>query len=922
MTVKPEQQHEALRSYLIAARGFPEDLADHMARHVVRLIDQAHQIRHWIEGLFGNRSLAALPDRALIIPYHGLDGAPLIDARSSGEYQRLRLDPAVEGSDGKAVRYLAPGGTSNHLYFPRPADGGSLIALAKTVRLLIFTEGEIKAAVATWFGFPSIAVSGVWNWKGSRGKHRKTQPDGSHELEKAKSEAIPDLELIPWAEVREAGVRVVIMFDSDASQNGKVSHARNALAKHLRDTYGVDVWIANLPGEANGDKNGLDDYLLRHGADALRQVLDGAKRTGKKERKPRTPEELAALELIDVGELTDEDLDARIIVLRDRVRAAEDGGREQKALERELSEAKLEQDCRRAESEYGLNLRGKPYIINSGGVRRAARGNADPVISTRPIWPAAVGRDVATGGTFVEVAWMDTTGAEVRAWLPHQALSDPRALCELDGANVPRGRVNHVSNWLSDATGYLVGDRKAAKVASRMGWVGKEGDRRFILPCSADVAFIGQGWEVAGSADAWAKGLRMLAELGPAGYVGLAVVGLCAAAPLVRFLGYHRNPTIGLVGTSGSGKNTLIEYGLSMWGAPAALSVSIGSTAKGIQDANVSRAGDLPFFVDELQRLYNQDHDGPRQVADLLYFLGNGQRRTTSSRTQQAVGGERRWGCNLYASEDPLTESLATGAGNRAIELTGLVPVGSDRRFVPDRTFADALKAIAGANQGALAAALAEAITRDQARIADGLTAIAGDVAREHAGLQGDDHFTIAVVVAGLVLVEDLIDLELSAVEVGRWLATFTARERAAVKDRARQAFEAVCGLALGAVFTPASGDTEAAIVGGEFIAWRSGPDVEWLDINPHHPQVEARLRSFGGGKRLAQVWRQRGWVLSQDGRHVGWNRRGVGWVWRILGTFLDGVFRIVSEAEEPKRFHSVSTVLEQSGNAEARANG
>lgn len=928
------KHNKPLLDYLTGSRGFPADLAAHLAAHGFRFLSEPVSVAHVLRETYGLRNLAQLPDQGVVIPYHDPAGQPLIDPKFKGAYERVRCEPPAKLKNGDACKYLAPQGSTNHLSLPRGRDGAGVLELARTVGMLIFTEGELKAWVATWYGFPTIGLSGVWNWVGSPGgKKRVDKPDGSHEWEKQKGVPIPDLDLVPWDELREAGVRVLIVFDSDAAtktDKGGVSHARATFAKHLREDRGMDVWLADLPDEPDGGKNGLDDYLLRHGTEALGKVLAGARPSSKKQaKKARTPEDLAALELAGVDELTDDDLDARVFALRERARAAEPGSKEQKAIENELAEAQREQSYRKAEALYGLNLRGTPYTINGKGVSRHGRDKSgDPTITTRPIWPSMVGRDVATGETYVEVAWVDTTGAEVRAWLPHRSLSDARDLCTLDGANVTRGRINRVSDWLGDATGYLVGDRKAAKVASRMGWVGSGESRRFILPGAAGTIFIGQGWEARGTVAGWAVGVEKILGLGPDGYVGLAVVGLCAGAPLVRFLGYHRNPTLGLVGRSGSGKNTLIEFGLSLWGSPGALSVSIGSTQKGIQDANVNRAGDLPFFVDELQRLYNQDHDGPRQVADLLYFLGNGQRRTTSSRTQQATGGERRWGTNVYASEDPIIEYMPTGAGNRAIELNGLIKVGDERRFVPDKAFADAMKAIADANLGAVAAPMADLITRDQARIAEEVAAIAGHIGERYPGLQGDDHITIAVVVVGLVLVSELTGLDLPALEVGQWLAEYTTRERSGIKDQTRQAFEAVCGLALGADFRelvyqeggpPVREDVNHAIVNGEYIAWRSGPGFEWLEINPHHPLVEARLRPYGGGKRLAKVWTQRGWLMRQDPEHIGWKRRGRGWVWRVPGTVLDGVAPLTLEAEEPG---TCSRLVGETGNAERQAYG
>ncbi|MDA8027550.1 MAG: DUF927 domain-containing protein [Nitrospiraceae bacterium] len=107
---------------------------------------------------------------------------------------------------------------------------------------LWITEGVRKADSLLSHGTRCVvALSGVWNWRGSN--------------EKGGTTALSD-----WESIALKGRNVYLVFDSDADRNPKVENARDRLANFLRGR-GANVIILYLPDGESGKKVGVDDYL-------------------------------------------------------------------------------------------------------------------------------------------------------------------------------------------------------------------------------------------------------------------------------------------------------------------------------------------------------------------------------------------------------------------------------------------------------------------------------------------------------------------------------------------------------------------------------------------------------------------------------------------------------------------------------------
>ena len=177
---------------------------------------------------------------ALVLPYFG-EGGDIVQ-------HRVRPDnPPKQGKN--TAKYLSPTGAVVRVYFPprmhqRIGDGAVEI---------IITEGELKSLAAAQAGYCCLGLPGVDCW------HRRKS-----------TSLLPDLENINWR-----GVTVFITFDSDAATNARVRENECLLADTLAKR-GAIVRIVRLPSGPDGEKVGLDDYLVAHGAAALRKLMDEA----------------------------------------------------------------------------------------------------------------------------------------------------------------------------------------------------------------------------------------------------------------------------------------------------------------------------------------------------------------------------------------------------------------------------------------------------------------------------------------------------------------------------------------------------------------------------------------------------------------------------------------------------------------------
>ena len=166
---------------------------------------------------------------------------PLWDVHGQNGASQFRSDhPRVRS--GKPVKYETPSGARNMIDLPPTMREH----LGKTTVALLVTEGARKADALASSGYLVIDLSGVWNWRG-RTDNDTTAP-------------LPDFNAIPHKDRR-----VCIVFDSDARYNPDVQKAMSALMDYLKGR-GAIVTCHLPPAGANGEKQGVDDYIAAGGS--------------------------------------------------------------------------------------------------------------------------------------------------------------------------------------------------------------------------------------------------------------------------------------------------------------------------------------------------------------------------------------------------------------------------------------------------------------------------------------------------------------------------------------------------------------------------------------------------------------------------------------------------------------------------------
>lgn len=249
--------------------------------------DQAQKLRH--------RSVSA--DEAKPLTGHALPGLLLGYANPTGKpylvltgkwanrpFARLRPDwelatqeqrDRYADDDGNLPKYLSPSGEGNRPYFSPLVDWPRI--QRKKGQMVILTEGELKGDSGCAAGLPTIAGAGVTafvdrnsrgEWRGGQGSSWDVEDEPPEDDRLPVARFLPELDDFGW-EHRP----VAVIFDSDLTSKFQVRKAAESLLTHVRARAGVG-FLTLLPNELDGSKNGLDDFLVRHGAEALQLLID------------------------------------------------------------------------------------------------------------------------------------------------------------------------------------------------------------------------------------------------------------------------------------------------------------------------------------------------------------------------------------------------------------------------------------------------------------------------------------------------------------------------------------------------------------------------------------------------------------------------------------------------------------------------
>ncbi len=177
----------------------------------------------------------------LLCPIRGADGEPV-------SYQIRPVQPRT--LHGKEQKYETRA-KDRAAYHVNPTVRHLLRDLTAT---LYVTEGNKKADSLASHGECAIALTGVWNWRGTD--------------EKGGNIALASFNDIAWkgkdADGNPIHRRVVLVFDSDAMEKPGVNKALKSAGAYFTHR-GAKVFYTYLPPAPDGGKTGVDDFFARGG---------------------------------------------------------------------------------------------------------------------------------------------------------------------------------------------------------------------------------------------------------------------------------------------------------------------------------------------------------------------------------------------------------------------------------------------------------------------------------------------------------------------------------------------------------------------------------------------------------------------------------------------------------------------------------
>lgn len=178
-----------------------------------------------------------------------IDSSGLLFRYPNGTTTTIRLDIPIITDSGKPQRYARPLGEPNSLFNP----GIDLQALQE----IWITEGEAKSLCGHAYGLSVVGLSGIWNWR-TEGEEAALLAQG--EKLKDQEALLPELAQVDWS-----GKKINLLYDSDITPGHRAYPAFERLAEQLYRLGAEEVRILSLPSKGQGQKVGLDDFILAKG---------------------------------------------------------------------------------------------------------------------------------------------------------------------------------------------------------------------------------------------------------------------------------------------------------------------------------------------------------------------------------------------------------------------------------------------------------------------------------------------------------------------------------------------------------------------------------------------------------------------------------------------------------------------------------
>lgn len=409
---------------------------------------------------------------------------------------------------------------------------------------------------------------------------------------RSKGKILDDFRSIVWE-----GRRVVLAPDGDVRHNKAVYQAVQRSAKLFAAWGAAEVLICLLPCEKNGPKLGVDDFL------ALGKSIDEL--------------EGHLVELTVVGEQT------RVSLMRHPV------------------------------TNTPLFLPPGYDVQNRLIVRR--EGEEARHLYTGMLAITEVGTNPVTKEESVTVVY-DRYGRLQNASVPRGSLTSGIRVADAlgsVGANVHSVNAREISRYLVEFIRENEAELPTYYQIDRLGNVGDG----LVLPAGAinfdrEVRYGGPTVAVGTDHNAYPLVLREAARWEGSLVTFWAVLGLALAAPVLNRMRPDRNPVLLLSNASGSGKTTIVNFGIGAYGDPliTPLRSQCGSrktTATGVIQT-LSVCNGVPHHAEDVHVLMRRE---PDRFAGMIYDFANGQLRTIGTLDQKGGGGSRLGGALLMTGE-------------------------------------------------------------------------------------------------------------------------------------------------------------------------------------------------------------------------------------------------------------------------------
>ncbi|NBV99659.1 MAG: DUF3854 domain-containing protein, partial [Proteobacteria bacterium] len=187
-----------------------------------------------------------------------LSGEPRIDTKTKTELSLIK----PRWKEGIKLEDIGLDKAPKYLGLPKSKQTEQVILYPPELDLnkgyVLVTEGPKKVYRAYQDGFPTVGLSGVWNF--TEGSIKE-----SHLIS----------ELLTLIEIHE--LKIILAFDSDQSYKKPVMEAQNTLANLIYQSTGKLIYKLDLPQAFKGKfTKGLDDFLQAAGKAELGKLIQEA----------------------------------------------------------------------------------------------------------------------------------------------------------------------------------------------------------------------------------------------------------------------------------------------------------------------------------------------------------------------------------------------------------------------------------------------------------------------------------------------------------------------------------------------------------------------------------------------------------------------------------------------------------------------